>query len=405
MRSGSSRCKLWTIAVLLLAGMCGAGRLQGGEPPTVGEIQFSPTDTPYTTDTVTMSVTASSSLPLTYTWDFGDTTTAKTTTGSVTHVYATAGADLYIVYVDVSDGVNAPVSDNQWVEVIDPPAATDAYGINKDDPPVTNPDNRLAVSVLADQGGVIQFGIDDSGVRERAGRSLLTDWGDAAVSPDSRTSTFFQPRHQYNAKGIYIATVTSKDATPGASVPEAKVRKTVVMSAEEVGAPATVKAPPPLDKRHVIVSKLQGKVNFADLSKTDMVNLSFLFELPEGLDRMASHDFTISAGNVVETVTVDPKGKGVGTLYRKVKVKFQRLEKGVTLTPAGLTATVTVQIASADLTTAGFDTEGITVVPKSTNPKIQVAMLVEGVGYTQQAEVELKVSTKGDKGTFKLPSR
>lgn len=379
--------------VCLALAICVTQNLLAAEPPIVGEIVLSPSDTPLTSENVTLSIAASSpaGLPLSYAWDFGDGS-AQGKGATVTHVFAQE--DIYIVTVDVSDGVNPTVTSLAFVESIAPPAATDAVGVNSGDA-VVNPDNGLGVTVATDQGSFIQLAIDDSQfsstAQSREANDIKTEWGDLSRAATGRT-----PRHNYDAEGIYTATVSVIESASGSAV--GRARKTVVVSGEAVGAQPKVTHPPPMDRRDVTVTKMKGKFNFTNATKTDLVSVNFEIDLPEGLDLSVSREITLSLGNITEKVSIDPKGKGAGSLFKKVRLKYPRLKKGETLTPANLIAKVQAQVASADLDNSGFDTEGITPRAKSAAPKIQIALLLDGVAYADQSEVQFKVSPKGDVG-------
>jgi len=398
------------LSVFLLAGVLCGVRAWSAQGPIVGDINVAPGDTPLAGETVTLSVAAYSpdGLPLTYSWDFNDGTTG--TGASVQHVFVASG--VYIVTAEVSDGVNPPVGDaggGIFVEALDPPPPGAADGVDSGDVK-RNPDNGLSVTVNTDRGGFVGLVIDISalaGAGPAAARMTLgcrTDWGLGTDIPDAAGT---EVRHKYDKQGIVVATTTVTDKDSGSEV--GKVRKALVMDATGLGQPlGNVTAPPPPDKREMAVTKMKGKFNFKDVSKRDVVNLTYTLELPEGLDPKQPHDLTLSVGNVTETVTVNEKGRGLGTsFFRKVSVKYPRLARGQTVTTAGQTAAITLQMMSANMSAAGFDTEGITARVKAAGvlPRIQVAMLVEGVGYSNDAEVEYKLSTKGDTGAFKLPSR
>jgi hypothetical protein len=365
------------------------------EPPIVSEISISPSDTPLTTETVTLSVTATSAagLTLTYVWDFGDGSPAGAG-ASVNHVFALA--EIYIVSVEVSDGVNPAVSSIAFVESIEPPAPDDVIGVNDDDV-VSNPDNGLSIKVESDQGSFIELFVDDSAftpdlVASRAAGGISTDWGDGI----GRAATGNRPRHNYESEGIFTVTVSVVD--PGSGSPVGRARKTIAVSGEAVGAAPKVKNPPPMNRRDVTVTKVKGKFNFADKAKKDLVNVTFEIDLPEGLKLGVARELTLSLGNITEKVNVDAKGKGTGVKFTKVNVKYPRLKKGITETPAGLIARVQAQIAAADLNENGFDTEGVSSRAKNLAPNIQVALLLDGVAYSDQAGVQLKVTPKGDAG-------
>src|SRR5438128_1793699 len=97
-----------TLSFILIAIFASLPILRAASPDiNPDEIAFTPGNSVFTIDTVTMSVAATSpdGLTLTYVWDFGDGTPAVTTaTNSTTHVFAAEGD--YLVDVEVRDGVN-----------------------------------------------------------------------------------------------------------------------------------------------------------------------------------------------------------------------------------------------------------------------------------------------------------
>lgn len=382
----------------------------GGQPPVVGEVQIAPCDTPLTMEPVTLSVTASSpdGLPLTYVWDFGDGSAAGTTS-AVEHVYP--GEGIYIIGVEVSDGVNPSVSSNSFLEAITPPPADAPVGVDDGDVE-TNPDNGLSLAVQSKTDGFVELTIDTSALSGAAPAgarwtpATTVDWG---LGGAARNASSGIARHKFDEQGIFPATVTVKDADSGTVV--AKARKSLVMDATALGQPlGKATAPPPADKRGLVLSQLKGKFNFKDTTKYDMVQLAYALTLPQGFNIRESHDLTLSVGNVKETVTVDPKGKGAGAqFFKKVQVKYPRFkDRNQNLTEDAETAAIIkVQMKAADMSNAGFDTEGITNRVKAAGvmPSIQMAVLLEGVGYSDQAAVEYKLTSKTDKGAFSLPRR
>jgi hypothetical protein len=114
---------------------------------------------------------------------------------------------------------------------------------------------------------------------------------------------------------------------------------------------------------------------------------------------LQSHELTVSVGNVAETIVVNRKGNGQGAQqYKKVKVAWPASSTNVT-TP-GQSATISVQLVSADLVGAGFDTEGISNSPKRVSPTIQFGVLLEGIAWTGTARPTLKISKRGDTATL-----
>jgi PKD repeat protein len=375
----------------------------------IGEIHISPSDTPLAGESVTLSIDATSpdGLALRYEWDFGDGT-AFGTAASVTHQYAASGP--YVVVVTVSDGSNEQ-TDNTLIEVLDPPPPDAPPGVDSG-AAVTNPDNGLGVTVLQSLGGFVMLNLTftPSGAAPaavaREDFMFRTDWGQPAPKGPTATQGS-QPRRVFTAEeeGIHVVTATAEAATGSVA---GKVRKTIVVPAVDLGLPVTID-PPAVDKRAPLVGKFKGRFNFQKLTNNDIVNLSYIITLPDRFQPAAARDITLAVGNVKETVTLDAKGRGEGAAYfKRVQVKYPRLPRGVTETSGGMTAVVKLQMKAPALSAAGFDTEGITDkagTADAVSRNIQVAMLMEGVGYAAAANVEYKLAKNGSTGALKLPSR
>lgn len=401
-------------AAVLLAGMVCGGWAWAAQPPVIGEIRILPSDTPLAGETVTFSIDATSpdGLLLTYEWDFGDGT-AFGIGPSVAHQYAASGP--YVVVVAVRDGTNEQ-TDNTLIDVLDPPPADAPLGVDSGSS-VTNPDNGLGATVLQSAGGFVTLNLAfaPSGAAPaavaREDFTFRTDWGQPAPKGPTATQGS-QPRRVFTAEeeGIHVVTATAQTAAGSVA---GKVRKTIVIPAVDLGLPVTI-TPPAVDKRAPLVGKFTGKFNFQKLSSNDIVNVSYIITLPDRFQPAIARNITLAVGNVRETVALDAKGRGEGVDYfKRVQVKYPRLPRGVTETggtpeTSGLTATVKLQMKAPALSVAGFDTEGITDktgTADAVNRNIQVALLMEGVGYAAGANVEYKLAKNQSTGSLKLPSR
>ncbi|MFH0938388.1 MAG: hypothetical protein V1899_03795 [Planctomycetota bacterium] len=355
---------------------------------TVSDIAVS-TDTPFVAEVVTFSVVATSTVgTVQIRWNFGDDST-PTTGATATHAYTTE--NIFIAFVCVDDGVSPTYTDSIIIENIAPPAPNETIGVNTNDVKV-NPDNGLATTVTMNQGGVIELLISDTNL-SRGACAFETDFNDGLLG---RVATSARPRHAYTTQGIKIVTINAKDLVTGSNL--GKLRKTFVISSDDIGAPRKVKNFPA--KRTLTVRGMTGKFNFINTLKNDAVRVAFQIELPEGLDISTTQDIAISVGNITEVVPVDSRGNGPQTgRFKKVKVRYPKLAKGTTETTVGQTAKVAVQLSAANLSASGFDTEGITSKrQKSQNPKIQIAMLLAGVSYFTEAEVAIRISRNGGTG-------
>jgi PKD repeat protein len=351
------------------------------QPPIISEVNIFPSDTPLTTELVTLAITANSpdSLPLKVVWNFGD----GTERGSdlyVTHTFTAPGD--YAVTVTVSDGVNAPVMKVSHLLAIAPPPEGSSPGANQGEVE-TNPDNGLSSAVISSAAGVVELQITTAAIGKTV---IATDFGDGG-----RIAHGASPRHAYASPGIYIATSNLTDDSGSAL---GTVRKTLVISGQNLSEAAPTLTPTPPSSHALNVTAFASKFNLKSLSELDVVKLTFSVELPGGLELRSGHAITLSVGNVVETVLLNRKGSGQGSKrYKRVKIAWPTAAKA-SVTSVGQFATVSVQMASADLRTAGFDTEGISNLPKRMQPTIQIGMFLEGFAWSVEAPVALKISPK-----------
>jgi hypothetical protein len=275
--------------------------------------------------------------------------------------------------------------------------------------PVVSPLDGLGVSVMASDGGVIQLGIDVSSLT-RSAYTVSTDFVGLNGSVGKRSGT--TPVIQFKDPGIFVANVAATNSAT--SVVAGKARLTLPISNKEVGLPVGYKNDPKNPK--IKTGKIGGKFSFpkksaAAVGKADLVTYSGSFEVPEGLDLTSKPTFEFSIGNVVDSITVDAKGKGIGKsvagVIKKLLVKYPKLAKGVTVTGAGQTATFTVSVSGVDLSSKGFDTEGIQgqVLAsekslKSVPRSIQIGMVFAGAAYSAKADVSFKLATSGTSGSM-----
>ncbi|HLB01092.1 MAG TPA: PKD domain-containing protein, partial [Bacteroidota bacterium] len=124
--------------------------------------------------------------PLSYSWNFGDTTSGTGVAPS--HTYAAAGD--FAVTVTVSDGVNAPV----------PSAATTAH-ITVNNPPVANPGGPYS----GNSGVPVAF--NGSGSSDTDSDPLTYSWNFG----DGTTGTGATPSHAYPVPATYTVTLRVND--------------------------------------------------------------------------------------------------------------------------------------------------------------------------------------------------
>ena len=205
---------------------------------------------------------------------------------------------------------------------------------------------------------------------------------------------------KFTESGVYVLTSTITNATTHEYV--GKIHMTVPISRTETGETPLMTAEPA--SHEISGVKMKGRFQFTR-TNPDMVRLRGTVELPAGLDLSKEHELAIGIGNVIDSVVVDAKGRGMskGVLGRikSVRVKYPRL-KGTTLTSAGQTATIDVLLSTPDMDVKGFDTEGIRpdVTDLVSQANVQVMLVLGGVSYGAVAPVELKLSPKRNTGVM-----
>ena len=359
-------------------------------------------------DDVTFTATPSDvdNVMLVYSWDFGDGSalvhgsTKESSAVSITHNFPNGG-DVTVTF-SVTDGTST-VSSTLTQSVFLPNSGGDGVAnIGSDDPPVANPLNGMSIVVLSSNGGVIQLGINVDALN-RDEFSIATRFNDGSNLHSVRTGT--APIDKFADSKIYVATSTASDST---DTVKGMARKTLVLGRKETGETPLVTGDP--SSNVIKPTKLTGKFAFANAAgkkpPLDLVTLSATVNLPVGLDISKAQPFALGIGNVVDTLQVSPKGKGVlpseKQRIKKLQVKYPKLPRGTTLTTANQTATITVSLSQADLTSAGFDTEGVSAKSGAgtVSRSIQIGMVLAGVGYEVLAPVQLTVSKDTKKGAI-----
>jgi PKD repeat protein len=166
------------------------------QPPTVTAGR-TPTGNVNTGQTVSFTATASDpdGDPLTYLWDFGDSTPTSTAQNP-THAYASAGT--YSAKVTVSDGKGGTKDDTLSITVVQP---------NR---------NPTVTAGRTPTGGVTTGqSISFTATASDPDSDPLTyvwEWGDS--TPNSTTQN---PTHTYNTAGTYSAKVTVSDGKGGSA--------------------------------------------------------------------------------------------------------------------------------------------------------------------------------------------
>jgi hypothetical protein len=370
---------------------------------------------------VTFTAVASDpqSLPLTYTWDFGDGS-PQVSGNPVNYSYAIEGH--FSAQVTVSNGYGLAISPFPGpyyyypyyvtIETFSPNSGGIA-NIAQGKPEVIDPLTLLGISVMNSNGGVIGLNIDTDNLRDARGVfNVATEYHGigtrtAPVSGNTPVNKFVTP-------GVYVANATAND--PVSDVLTGKGRRTVAISGAEVGEPPDITAPP---KNHGISkTKLKGKFSFTSADTLeplagggqDSVSFTGAIELPEGFDLSVSHEFDVGIGNIIDSVTVSSSGKatlpGAAQVVSKLTVRYPKA-KGGKRTAASQTATVTVTISGSNFSGNGFDTEGVTnnvtaaeKTQKSINRSIQIALVVGGTAYEFEAPVSFKLDKTGTSGSI-----
>ncbi len=377
------------------------------QPPVVPDL--SSDDNPaIINQTVSYTITATDADTdmLNYTFNFGDGSADMTGTFeqgtfvTLTHVYSQY-TDGVPVTLTVTDGFT-PVT-KTVIQTVPMPAsgAANVTNIALNEAPIVSPLDGLGIRVQASDGGVIQLGIDISSLTRDA-YGVSTDWSD--VSGRSATVTGTHPVHQYNNRGLFVATSTATNKTTNQQAGKARI--TLALSSKETGDyPANVTGPKPAERSAptnntaITTKAIRGKFSFTG-KQPDVVSYSGIIALPAGLNMSQPHEFWIAIGNIVVETTIDKNGKGKApgnpAVLKSLKVT-SKVKKN-TITVGGEPATVNVTYYSKGLVNDGYDTEGISnkstdVSPgKSAPRKIQVAMLLDGSPFQAVTPVNFTVS-------------
>jgi len=350
-------------------------------------------------------ITATPSNPggasLTYSWDFGDATSGSG--NPVTHVYSPTVDTTYTVVVTVFDGQQT-VTGTMAVTVLAPNVGGSGGNISQGDS-ATNPLSGLKISVTSSNAGLLELSIDENqGALSRAASDIETSFSsDGDGLPTRFGSKVVQ---KFDKSSIYAASTIVKDSATGAT--KSKARKTVPVSSREVGQMNSAIVEP--QNRALLTSSLKGKFIFIK-DKPDQVTYSGSFEMPAGVDLREPQTLVFAMGNVIDSIALTTKGKGVTPstkgAIKKLQVKFPRVDRKNPVTTSGQMAKLTATYFTADLDLKGFDTEGITstkrddeVGSKTVSRTIQLAMNLSGVTYEAAVPVEFKLSPKADAGAI-----
>jgi hypothetical protein len=212
------------------------------------------------------------------------------------------------------------------------------------------------------------------------------------------------------AAAVTVATSTALDALSNPL--SAKSRKMFAVSALAAGVPSALPAAP---SSGVSSIKVTGHFFFSP-SKPDSVAFSGSIQLPAGFNPSASggNSLVVGLGNIVDSVSVDAKGKPIGTAtgaaghFKSVSVKYPRLSGQAV---GGEKATLSATMSLPQMDAAGFDTEGITqkLRPDETKLKsvsrfMQASFLLGGVAYEAYIPVVYKLAKGGTSGQISARS-
>ncbi|MCY3021909.1 MAG: putative Ig domain-containing protein [Planctomycetota bacterium] len=369
------------------------------QPPTINSLSATvggaSVDTVMTGTAVTFTASASDpeNDPLTISWDFGGL--AKQMGNPTTYTFTTAGT--FTITATANDGKldSAPVS--MQITVLAPSSGGAGVTNVSNGETVANPLNGITIQVASSNGGVIELLIDINAMIKEA-YYASTDFTDVPTRGSTGVKGL-RPVHQFVKTGVFVATSNAMETASGQS--KGKARKTLAISRKETGEEQFVTG----DSTSPVITpkSLKGKFIFTKPATSrpvsDLVSFSGTFTLAPGLDLSKAQDIALGIGNITDTSMVDPKGKGTvpGTEGRikKLRVKYPKL-KGTTITTGGETARFDVTLSMADMSPAGFDTEGVTpeatdLNTKNTAPRsIQVALVLAGVSYEVPAPVSFK---------------
>jgi len=380
--------------------------------PVVQATVLDPDNTPIPTTTVfsgtpiTLTALVAQGGP-TFGWSFSDGTTATGNPVAKTFTVAT-GEQVFSASLTTNDGVNTFFSSLSIT--VSAPVTTTAN--TSQDQSVRNPDDGVAVSVQKSMGGVVGLAINPESAaplsRAISDFEISTAYNDVSGFPVRSAIAGARPVAKFTTPAIVVAETTvvpTRAKTPTSKSPR-KSRKTLVISESELGLAASGLVDNRSSKA-LTPQTLKGKFGLGGSSKDDSVAFKGTFLLPMGVTPGQSQQVSIAIGNVIDTVTIDEKGKATlpssAGLIKKLSIKLPKL-KDTPTTVGNEVATLDFSYQAQALVTQGFDTEGVSADATDLDPKkrtaarkIQVLLKFAGVGYEIPADVTLKVGPKNDR--------
>jgi hypothetical protein len=354
--------------------------------------------------TFTAAATDPQGLQLTFSWDFGEGTPARSG-NPVTYSFVTGGN--LTVTLTVSNGT-AAATQTQMITTLAPSSGgLNVPNIAQGAPEVIDPITMLGISVSSSNGGVIQLNVDVDQLRGLY--NISTDFN--PISGRSTTVTGPAPLNKFTAEGIFVAHATAVDPVSGAM--KGKGRKTLLISSAELGDPPAYTMLP--INRAASKVTVRGKFSFPKTGSTSTVTDSLTFggniELPLGFDVTSPQTFFVGLANIIDSVNLNAQGKAqlpsAGKLIQKFSIKYPHLKNGAKKTIDRQTATAMFTLNGSNFSSGGADTDGITntllakeTVKKPLNRSIQVGLEIAGVPYQFLMPVQLKLSADSSSGVL-----
>lgn len=370
-----------------------------------------PTTTVFSDTPVTFTALVAQGGPA-FTWNFGDGTTA--TGNPVSKTYSvTSGEQIFPVSLSTNDGVNTFTSSLSIT--VSAPISTKAN--TSQGQSVRNPDNGVSITVQKSMGGVVGLAINPETAlplsRALEDFEFSTEYNGPFGFPTRSSVAGARPVAKFTQPGMIVAVtkvVPTRTKTP-ASRETLLARKTLIISESELGLADSGL----VDNRTSIAltpQMLKGKFGLVASGKDDSVSFKGTFLLPMGVTPGTAQTISLAIGNVIDTVTIDEKGKAVlpssAGLIKKFQLKLPKL-KDTPATVGNEIATLSFTYQARALVSKGFDTEGISADGTDLDPakrtaarKIQVLLKFAGVGYEVPADVTLKVGPKDDRADITL---
>ena len=333
--------------------------------------------------------------PVALAWDFGDGVTGVSDLNGTSHIYSTGGLYTAVCRLDSKNSLSLPVT------VFAPASGgTGIANISSGGSPTVNPLNGISIEVAGSEGGVVELAVNIDSL-SRAAYGISTQFSGMSAVPLA-TVTGPRPVNKFDASGIYVA---ASSAFQGSSTQVAGMaRKTLVIGKAETGEARLPQEPlAPNRVLNVLVKKAAGRFQVSTASlkmmaaRPDIMMFSGTIELPPGMDMDQNQNFSVSIGNVGDSVVLDNKGRAMshGTLGRlkMVRVKYPRAGKASALSASGQTARVQVVLSMPGMVPNGFDTEGVSATPVHDILSVQAAILYAGIPYEFNIPAVLKVES------------